>query len=271
MFGLSSLFGGTSLEEDDATSEYGSGTDAITEDGGSISSRSRDESSSSSQACPVGSSSNGTVDQREAASRLLKAAEAKHAAADDALAAKLVAQSLASGCVLPGALALQAHLAKFGPGSKAHAAVARALSGTPRTVLGVAEPISPTRLKKAYKRMCLELHPDRCHARNAEAAFKRVQEAYAALDPTGGARSSTARMAAKRMERRKAESQQRERDRAWTSRGVDPRYGATASRGRRATHLEPAKKRVNGKTSYTPKAGPPPPPQPKHTMGPLEA
>ena len=142
----------------------------------------------------------------------------------------------------------------------AEAAVNRTLKAKDHhAVLGVAEPISPTRLKKAYRRLCLQLHPDRCQAPRAEEAFKRVQEAFAALDQNGP-RSSAARAQAKRTERKQAEHRQRDRDRGWTSRGIDPRYGAPATRGRRPGHLEPPTKRANGKTAFAPKAGPPPRP-----------
>ena len=36
-------------------------------------------------------------------------------------------------------------------------------------------------VKKAYRRLALRLHPDKCQARHAEEAFKRVSAAYAAL------------------------------------------------------------------------------------------
>ena len=40
---------------------------------------------------------------------------------------------------------------------------------------------SPAACKKAYRRLALRLHPDKCQAPHAEEAFKRVSAAYAAL------------------------------------------------------------------------------------------
>ena len=41
-------------------------------------------------------------------------------------------------------------------------------------------------VRSAYKRLALALHPDRNHARQAEAAFKRLQDAYEALRGSSG-------------------------------------------------------------------------------------
>ena len=241
---LSSFFG----SGDRQAAESHKGTDADTED--------EDCQSSSSIHDSVGQSSKSQLDTAEA---LLRAAEAKFAVADDVAAMRLLQQSFQGGCILPGASELHQHLVRYGPSSAASNIVMRTLNAKDdRAVLGVTEPISPTRLKKAYRRLCLELHPDRCQARRAEEAFKRVQEAYAALNPSE-VRSSAARAAAKRAGRRQAERRQQERDRGWTSRGIDPRYGAPATRGRRPTHLEPPTMRANGK-AFAPKAGPPPRP-----------
>lgn len=250
----SSLFGApapaeAAEEEEEAlhspteSSHTRSDGETVTDDGDSL-----DASSISS------SSQEGTRAEQEAAAKSLAAAEAASAAGNDVLARKLVEQSLASGCKLPAAQKLLNHLTKFGPGSAALAAVTKVLRANDAcAILGVSSDASPTRLKKAYKRACLELHPDRCHAAGAEEAFKKVQEAFANLDPN-------APKAKKISKRRHAEQEQRERDRGWTSRGVDPRSGAPATRGRKPTHLDPPVKRANGKTAYKPKAGPPPSP-----------
>lgn len=239
--------------------------------------RSPTESNGSSSDTQTGESS--SASERETAQQLLALAQAALTNADDDSAVRLVEQSLASGCVLPAAKELQEHLHNFGPGSSAHFAVKRTLSASDDCgVLGLQQPVSPTRLKKAYKRLCMELHPDRCRARGAEEAFKRLQEAYAALDPTG-ARSSTARKAAATARRRHEEDAQRRKDRTFTSRGVDPRYGAPAPRGRRHLEPEPAV-RANGKPKAARKAALPTSsaparradgPSPTRRMGPLEA
>ena len=47
--------------------------------------------------------------------------------------------------------------------------------------LGVDRGASRAACKKAYRRLALRLHPDKCQSSNAEEAFKRVSAAYAAL------------------------------------------------------------------------------------------
>ena len=62
------------------------------------------------------------------------------------------------------------------------AAIERALAAADAyEALGVARGASPAACKKAYRRLALRLHPDKCRAPNAEEAFKRVSAAYAAL------------------------------------------------------------------------------------------
>jgi DnaJ-class molecular chaperone len=51
-------------------------------------------------------------------------------------------------------------------------------------VLGVSKSASPDELKKAYRKLALEWHPDRNKAANASEKFKEINEAYAVLsDP----------------------------------------------------------------------------------------
>lgn len=209
------------------------------------------------------SSASHTAEQCQAAQAALSEAEALFRDGDETRARTRVEESLATGCSLPGAEQLLAHLQRFGPGSKPLATVTKTLHAPDdRAVLGIApgEAVSPKQLKRAYKRLCLELHPDRCRARGAEAAFKRLQAAYAALDPNAAPKRAAGRAAAANPEaaaRRKAEEKQRERDRGWTTRGVDPRYGQMASRGRDRP-VAPTK-RANGRAHVrAPKAGPPP-------------
>ena len=62
------------------------------------------------------------------------------------------------------------------------AAIERALAAADAyEALGVERGASPAACKKAYRRLALRLHPDKCRAPNAEEAFKRVSAAYAAL------------------------------------------------------------------------------------------
>ena len=62
------------------------------------------------------------------------------------------------------------------------AAIERALAADDAyEALGVERGASPAACKKAYRRLALRLHPDKCQAPNAEEAFKRVSAAYAAL------------------------------------------------------------------------------------------
>ena len=61
-------------------------------------------------------------------------------------------------------------------------AIARVLAADDAyEALGVARGASQACCKKAYRRLALRLHPDKCQLSNAEEAFKRVSAAYAAL------------------------------------------------------------------------------------------
>ena len=61
-------------------------------------------------------------------------------------------------------------------------AIARVLAAADACeALGVESGASPAACKKAYRRLALRLHPDKCQLSNAEEAFKRVSAAYAAL------------------------------------------------------------------------------------------
>ena len=61
-------------------------------------------------------------------------------------------------------------------------AIARVLAAADAyEALGVESGASQACCKKAYRRLALKLHPDKCQLSNAEEAFKRVSAAYAAL------------------------------------------------------------------------------------------
>ena len=61
-------------------------------------------------------------------------------------------------------------------------AIERALAAADACeALGVERGASQAACKKAYRRLALRLHPDKCQAPHAEEAFKRVSAAYAAL------------------------------------------------------------------------------------------
>ncbi len=61
-------------------------------------------------------------------------------------------------------------------------AIARVLAAADAYgALGVDRGASQAQCKKAYRRLALRLHPDKCSSPNAEEAFKRVSAAYAAL------------------------------------------------------------------------------------------
>ena len=78
---------------------------------------------------------------------------------------------------------LKKYFERFGPHSAAAATVARTL--TPGTtyyeVMKLKASASAKEVRKAYKQLSLEVHPDRNHARGAEDAFKRLSEAFGVL------------------------------------------------------------------------------------------
>jgi len=52
-------------------------------------------------------------------------------------------------------------------------------------MLGVPRNVGEAELKKAYKKKCLKVHPDKNNAPDAEAAFKKINAAMTCLsDPT---------------------------------------------------------------------------------------
>ncbi len=111
-----------------------------------------------------------------------------HSAGDDAAALRYCEKSLRL-CETAPARSLLDHLRKFGPGSAAAAAVSRVIcvSDHYEVLLLPRGDVSEAEVKKAYKKLSLQLHPDRNHARLAEAAFKRLGEAYTAVVATAAA------------------------------------------------------------------------------------
>jgi hypothetical protein len=120
---------------------------------------------------------------RQAAEEWATKAQQKHEQGDDAAALRFCERSLRLSDHA-AARSLERHLKLFGEGTPPAAEAARVLAaGSHLAVLGLSrgEAGSTEAVKKAYKRLCLLLHPDRNHARQAEAAFKRLQSAYDAL------------------------------------------------------------------------------------------
>jgi hypothetical protein len=144
-----------------------------------------------------------TEANRAAAEEWLGRAQQLHDAGDDVGALRHAEKSLRL-CETASARGLVEHLRKYGPGSAAAAVVARVQAtaeGDHHGVLEISHLASDADAKKAYKKLSLQLHPDRNHARNSEAAFKRLSEAYAAITsasshmplvPTGGPTTSAA-------------------------------------------------------------------------------
>jgi curved DNA-binding protein CbpA len=132
---------------------------------------------------PSPSPSVGSEANRASAEELVVKANACHDAGDEAAARKLVEKSLRM-CETPSGRKLKNHLDKFGSGSDAAAAVRRVLNAPVHAhyvVMGVQPGCSDGQVKKAYKSLSLELHPDRNHAKGAEEAFKRLAESFAVL------------------------------------------------------------------------------------------
>lgn len=135
---------------------------------------------------PTPSPSVGSNANRDAADEVLSKARAAFEKGDDVAALKLVAKSLRM-CDTESARAFKDHVEKFGSGSDAAKSVKRIISvaaGAHHTVLNIAHNATTDAVKRAYKSLSLQVHPDRNHSRGAEDAFKRVNEAFKVLsDP----------------------------------------------------------------------------------------
>ena len=122
---------------------------------------------------------------RQAAEEWLSKAKARHEAGEDDAAARFCDKSLAL-LETDAARDFADHLREFGAGSAAAKVAARVLAAADdRSVLEVGYGATAEEVKKAYKRLALQLHPDRNRAREAEAAFKRLLEAYTTLTAAG--------------------------------------------------------------------------------------
>ena len=121
---------------------------------------------------------------REAAEELIARARNALAADDDAEAARLVQKSLRL-CETEEGLALDEHISRFGPGSPAALAVARILDakrGDHHAILNLPPgDAAAADVKRAYRKVSLEVHPDRNQAVGADDAFKRLTESFKAL------------------------------------------------------------------------------------------
>ena len=124
---------------------------------------------------------------QQAAEEWALKAQARYESGDDAAALRFCEKSLRLGDNA-SARHLEEHLKKFGHGTSYATEAARVLAATAHhevLQLSRADAASVESVKKAYKRLCLLLHPDRNRARQAEAAFKRLQSAYEALKAGG--------------------------------------------------------------------------------------
>ena len=120
-----------------------------------------------------------------AAARALERAQDLCDAGEDGAALEQVKRALELQPEYAMASVMKSWLEKFGRGTEADTAVRRVLACAPGdfyAVLGSTRFVVPPRAE--YLRLSLLLHPDKCGARNAGAAFQRVTEAYNALrDP----------------------------------------------------------------------------------------
>ena len=189
--------------------------------------------------------------KRQRAEDALRQAEDLFNVGHDDAARQLVDASLRM-FVLPSAQDLLRHLIAFGPGSAAASAVSSCLDAKDdHTVLGLdaAAPINDAAIKRAYKQRCLLLHPDRCHARNAEEAFKRLQDAYSRLSGNGKAAMSAA--ARKQQQQQQQAPRRRGKPPPGTTSGARWGHGQSAHRGSKPTRNADPRNR---------KAATPPPP-----------
>ena len=132
---------------------------------------------------------------RQAAEEWLDKARKRHEAGDDAAALRFCEKSLRLHEGNEATAQLAAHLRKFGAGTPMAEAAARVLKLGPREnaavlQLSATQAASADAVRAAYRKLALLLHPDKNQARQAEAAFKRLQVAYEALSAqasgTGG-------------------------------------------------------------------------------------
>ena len=165
-----------------------------------------------------------SIANRESARELLDRARVKVAAGDDDAAKRLVEKSLRLYETEQGRALLE-HFVKYGPGSAAAIAVTRVLGAASHyKVMNLTTAATPAAVKKAYKALSLEVHPDRNHARGAEEAFKRLSEAYdklsnanerAAYDNERRAKQAGEQSAYKQYHSQQQRSQQQQQQAAW--------------------------------------------------------
>lgn len=118
---------------------------------------------------------------RDAARECLQQARAKQAAGDEAGALRFAEKSFKL-FESEEASTLIKSIKDFGKGSAAEQLTSKVLAAKSHyEVLDVAEDASSDVIKKAYRKLSLKVHPDHNRSKNAEAAFKRLNEAHAVL------------------------------------------------------------------------------------------
>ena len=115
------------------------------------------------------------------AARLCQDAEGLAEAKRELDAAKATAQSNATSSATSGAASGQAAAAPSAPNANIDRVLACHNSRDLYGLLNVGRTATQSDIKKAYKKTCLKIHPDKCDHPSATDAFKALQDAYETL------------------------------------------------------------------------------------------